>query len=68
MANMSYCRFENTSRDLADCVGALEGVAYDNEEISKREWEYAKRMKELCEEYLEMFDNIRNDRIAFEED
>ena len=20
MANMSYCRFENTARDLADCV------------------------------------------------
>ena len=24
MSNMSYCRFENTSRDLMDCVDALE--------------------------------------------
>ena len=24
MANMSYCRFENTARDLADCVNALQ--------------------------------------------
>ena len=24
MANMSYCRFENTARDLADCVDALQ--------------------------------------------
>ena len=24
MANMSYCRFENTARDLADCVEALQ--------------------------------------------
>ena len=24
MANMSYCRFENTYGDLADCVNALD--------------------------------------------
>lgn len=24
MANMSYCRFENTIRDLQDCVYAME--------------------------------------------
>lgn len=24
MANMSYCRFENTMRDLQDCVYAME--------------------------------------------
>ena len=24
MANMSYCRFENTARDLEDCVIALQ--------------------------------------------
>ena len=24
MANMSYCRFENTTRDLNDCVDALQ--------------------------------------------
>ena len=23
MGNMSYCRFENTARDLADCVNAI---------------------------------------------
>jgi len=23
MANMSYCRFENTARDLRDCVEAI---------------------------------------------
>jgi hypothetical protein len=23
MGNMSYCRFENTARDLADCVKAI---------------------------------------------
>ena len=24
MSNMSYCRFQNTSMDLADCLDALE--------------------------------------------
>jgi hypothetical protein len=24
MSNMSYCRFENTSRDLNDCINAIE--------------------------------------------
>ena len=24
MANMSYCRFENTTRDMDDCVCAIE--------------------------------------------
>lgn len=26
MANMSYCRFENTSSDLEECVDALEST------------------------------------------
>lgn len=25
MSNMSYCRFQNTSDDLAECLDALEG-------------------------------------------
>ena len=30
MGNMSYCRFENTARDLGDCVRALlQGEAED---------------------------------------
>jgi hypothetical protein len=24
MANMSYCRFENTAKDLQDCVNAID--------------------------------------------
>lgn len=30
MGNMSYCRFENTAKDLADCVQAINnGEVYD---------------------------------------
>ena len=24
MANMSYCRFENTTKDMQDCINAIE--------------------------------------------
>lgn len=29
MANMSYCRFENTASDLNDCLGAIEEAIED---------------------------------------
>lgn len=58
MANMSYCRFENTLQDLADCVNALDGVVYDGESISESEWEYAKRMRVWCERFMDIFDYI----------
>ena len=63
MANMSYCRFENTNMDLADCVNALEGIIYDHEEVSEREWRCAQRMKEWCERYLEVFDDLEEDEL-----
>lgn len=67
MANMSYCRFENTKSDLADCVSALERIAYDNESISKREWHYAKQMRSWCESFIEAFDDIEEEDIEFED-
>lgn len=30
MGNMSYCRFENTARDLKDCVNAIHNGEYDD--------------------------------------
>jgi hypothetical protein len=36
MANMSYCRFQNTANDLRDCVYAIEGGEY-SDGISKSE-------------------------------
>jgi len=50
MANMSYCRFENTLRDLQDCVMALE----DGEDISSSELRSAMQMVETCEEYINL--------------
>ena len=64
MANMSYCRFENTLSDLADCVDALDEVIYNHEEISESEWKCAKRMKVWCERYLEIFDDCEEEEIV----
>ena len=56
MSNMSYCRFENTSRDLRDCVDALEELADGAEFIrplSTSERQAADWMVKLCRLYLE---------------
>ena len=34
MANLSYCRFQNTARDLSDCVEAIDNHEIDIETIS----------------------------------
>lgn len=57
MANMSYCRFENTYGDLADCVRALR----DCEEMSDLEHRYASLMREMCEDYIRAYDSIFED-------
>ena len=54
MANMSYCRFENTYSDLADCVGALE----ERDELSERELIYADLMYDMCVDYIRAYNNI----------
>lgn len=47
MANMSYCRFENTYRDLQDCYNNI------NNQLSDREHSYRERLVQLCEMMLE---------------
>lgn len=47
MANMSYCRFENTYNDLKDCY-----LNIDNE-LSESEENYRKKLIKLCKEIAE---------------
>ena len=51
MSNMSYCRFENTARDLRDCVYALEEGELEN---GGTEMDAAIKMLDLCREYLDL--------------
>lgn len=69
MANMSYCRFENTYSDLRDCVMALELLTGGDGTISRREWQYAKMMRSLCDDYLSLMNELEeNDAEDFHED
>ena len=49
MSNMSYCRFENTYRDLLDCQSALEEQAAGDAAItSADELHYAQSLVDVC--------------------
>ena len=57
---MSYCRFENTYRDLVDCVNALARAVQYDERISESEIHYAKRMYEWCEQFVDLMDELQD--------
>jgi len=43
MANMGYCRFENTLEDLRDCYEHI-----DDDNLSNEEWKARAKLIELC--------------------
>ena len=61
---MSYCRFENTARDLQDCVYAINSGEID--ELNDYEIEGLRNILELCEEILEDQDNIKEILDSYE--
>lgn len=48
MANMSYCRFQNTATDLDDCQLALEEMIQGDAPLSREELAAAKRLVRTC--------------------
>ena len=50
MSNMSYCRFQNTLRDLKDCLDALCDIDGNLSELSKEEARAADNLILVCEE------------------
>lgn len=69
MANMSYCRFNNTLSDLFDCQGALEDFL-DNDDAdaisSDEERRKAKQLIDLCHDIAERYEPSDIDRKAEE--
>ncbi len=62
MANMSYCRFENTSSDVEDCVIALqEAECLEDMDLSSYEKSALHRMYDLCKEFIERCDELELD-------
>jgi hypothetical protein len=56
MGNMSYCRYENTLRDLEDCVEALRNSnSEDLEELNPSEFNSMVRLVDLCGEIYHEF-------------
>jgi hypothetical protein len=57
MANMSYCRFQNTAQDLRDCVTVVE-EAYDLDDLdlSNDETYAMQRMRNLCQDFLDAYE------------
>ena len=56
MGNMSYCRFENTSRDLRDCLDAIENEEIDD--LSSYEKDGLESLLEYCEAIFFMKEEI----------
>lgn len=54
MPSMGYCKFENTCRDMQQCVDHIE----DQRRTSTREVMYAKRLYELAEKLVEHIDDL----------
>ncbi len=55
MSNMSYCRFENTNSDLADCESALEDLINgEGSTLNEYELGAAKSLAERCERIVTM--------------
>jgi len=48
MPNMSYCRFENTVRDMRDCINAIEDGECDS--LSSYEIRALKEFREMGDE------------------
>lgn len=68
MANMSYCRFENTNRDLRDCCNALaealdEGQSYAEFFAGLNEYEqYAiNHLRQNAERFLELYAELKGE-------
>jgi hypothetical protein len=66
MSNMSYCRFQNTSGDLRDCIDAIDDIVgdidtYGDSEnlLSPEEESAADNMEELCRRYLALREELR---------
>lgn len=64
MANMSYCRFSNTSNDLFDCIAALTRIADEEEswdDLSHEEQQAALKMRDRCEDFIDLLEEIQRD-------
>ena len=58
MGNMSYCRFKNTSIDLADCLDAIENE--DTKDMADFEYNGLEDILSYCESILEHKEHVED--------
>jgi hypothetical protein len=56
MANMSYCRFYNTTLDLEECVDVLENDEYKN--LSTEEKHSSSQLYDLAQQYIAQYGRV----------
>jgi len=57
MSNMSYCRFENTYRDLLDCLNNIHNVSSESENA------YRRRLVDVCKEIIDEYELMEMSEI-----
>lgn len=60
--NMSYCRFNNTAIDLADCLCVTEEFETLTDlraDLSCNEYRAAERLYSLCQQYAECWEELK---------
>ena len=65
MGNMSYCRFENTARDLQDCVNAINRGETDD--LNDYELEGLRDILEMSNEIIGMEEFINEILNSYED-
>jgi hypothetical protein len=58
MGNMSYCRFENTSKDLQDCIEAIQNHYEECTDLSRYELRALSDLLEQAEEIIDLSEEI----------
>ena len=55
---MSYCRFENTSKDLQDCIEAIQNHHEECTDLSRYELRALSDLLEQAEEIIDLSEEI----------
>ena len=64
MPSMSYCKFENTSIELTQCVDAMENANdIEDLDLSSYEQDAFREMYTLCKAYINEFDRIEEESM-----
>lgn len=67
MPNMSYCMFENTSKDMQDIIDKMYEDDFDPDELSTYERRYYDQLWDQCETMLQRLEELQEMMDAREE-